>query len=553
MGLESLRYTLGRLRGMARPPVTVTEPPAGVRFDRDVEVTVRDGTILRVNVFRPKGDEPVPVIMCAHPYGKDKLPKRRRFGYRFDPQYRLLRQPGPVSFSAWTSWEAPDPAFWVPRGYAVVNCDLRGCGSSDGEGTLLSRQEGEDYHDLIEWAGTREWSSGKVGLLGVSYLAISQYRAAAERPPHLAAICPWEGFTDAYRDLMRPGGIREDGFVRMWSRGVRNQRIGPDVRAEQLRHELFDHSWREFVPDLERIEVPMLVCASFSDHNLHSRGSFRAFDRVGSRQRWVYTHRGGKWVTFYSPPAKAAQKRFLDHYLKGEENGMAETPPVRLEVREDRDTVHAVHEEDGWPIPRTEWMELHLGAGRRLTREPAAEAGSAAFDTDDRAGTSFVHTFDSDTELSGPIALRLHLDVRGGADDVHLFAAIDKLRGGRRVPFEGSYGFGRDAVTSGWLKASHRELDPARSRPFEPVHRHADRLSLAPGEIVAVEIALVASSTLFRRGEQLRLTVRGRWPWRLNLAGQIPAKYEPSPRGTCVLHFGGRYDARLLVPVIPVG
>jgi predicted acyl esterase len=551
VGREQLRYAVTRLRGIARPPVRITDPPAGIRFDHDVEVAVRDGTILRVNVFRPEGEERVPVIMCAHPYGKDKLPRPTRRGYRPDFQYRLMRQPGPVTFSALTTWESPDPAWWTAHGYAVVNCDLRGCGSSDGEGSLLSKQEGEDYHDLIQWAGAQPWSTGRVGLLGVSYLALSQYRAAAERPPYLAAICPWEGFSDAYRDLMYPGGVREDGFVRMWSRGVRRQRVEPEVRSEQLAHPLLDDAWREMIPDLERIEAPMLVCASFSDHNLHSRGSFRAFERAGSPQKWLYTHRGGKWATFYSAAALAAQQRFFDHFLKGEENGMPESPPVRLEIREDRDTVHQVREESEWPLARTEWTELHLHPGGRLERGPAEAERTKPFGSTSRAGADFSYRFDRETELSGPMSLRLHVEVRG-ADDVNLFVAVDKLRDGRRVPFEGSYGFGLDQMTHGWLKASHREVDRVRSRPFEPVHTHASATPLGRGEIAELEIALLPSATLFRAGEELRVTIRGRWPWRRNpLTGQMPAAYEPSPKATCVLHLGGRFDSRMLVPVIP--
>ena len=537
MGGEKLRYAVSRARGIARPPVTVTEPPPGIRIDRDVEVPVRDGTVLRVNVFRPEVAEgPLPVIMCAHPYGKDRLPKRKRRGYGFDVQYRVLRQPLPVSFSALTTWESPDPGWWVPRGYALVNCDLRGCGSSDGVGRLLSKQEGEDYHDLIEWAAAEDWSSGKVGLLGVSYLALSQYRAAAERPPHLEAICPWEGFTDAYRDLMYPGGVREDGFVRMWSREISAQRLEPKIRESQLAHPTRDELWRGFVPEIERIEAPMLVCASFSDRNLHSRGSFRAFERAGSDRKWAFTHRGPKWATFYSPVAKAAQLRFFDHFLKGEENGMAEVLPVRLEVREDRETVHRVRDEAEWPLARTEWSELFLAPGGELGSEPGAE-GKAAFETRDRAGAAFTHRFERETELSGPMSVRLRLEVRG-ADDMNVFVAVDKYRDGRRVPFEGSYGFGLDHVAGGWLKLSLREGAPPRP--------------LAPGAVVDAEVELPPSATLFRAGEELRLTVRGRWPWSRNpFTGALPAAYEPSPKATCVLSLGGAGAARLLVPVIP--
>jgi putative CocE/NonD family hydrolase len=212
----AVKYALTRLRGFLRSPVDVYAPrPDTVVVRRDVTVTTRDGTVLRANVYLPAGEGRFPALVCAHPYGKDNLPQKRRRGYSVPLQYRVLRQPSPVRFSTLTSWEAPDPAWWTAQGFAVVNCDLRGAGRSDGVGALLSDQEGEDVYDLIEWAATQSWTNGAVGMIGVSYLAISQWKAAALQPPHLKAIVPWEGFTDAYRDLLRPGGIREVGFVRM--------------------------------------------------------------------------------------------------------------------------------------------------------------------------------------------------------------------------------------------------------------------------------------------------------------------------------------------------
>jgi len=550
---DRLTYVLDRLAGIVRPRVTVAEsPPGAVLREVDVEVPMRDGVVLRVNLHRPPGDEPLPAIMSAHPYGKDALPRRTRRGrWRVSPQYRGFRQPRPVAFSPLTGWEAPDPAWWVARGYAVVNCDLRGCGTSDGTGDLLTTQEGEDYHDLIEWAAAQPWCTGKVGLLGVSYLAISQYEAAATRPPHLAAICPWEGFSDPYRDLMRPGGTREDGFIRVWSRGMRKWRLAGDVRAGQVAHELCDDWWRERTPRLERIEAPMLVCASFSDHNLHSHGSFRAFEQVGSSQKWLYTHRGGKWATFYSEDALAAQLRFFDRFLEGAENGLDDEPPVRLEVRSDRDTVAEVRHEPEWPLRGTRWTELSLSADGRLVADAGdATAGAVGFDT--RSGcATFCWTFPERTELSGPMALRLEVSLQHGGDaDLHV--RVQKLRGGHAVPFEGSYGYGLDGVTTGWLRLSQRELDAARSRPFEPVHSHRRHLPLAAGEVGPVEIALMPSATLFEVGEQLALEVHGRWPKPRNpLTGQFPAWYERRPRTACTLHCGGDHDARLLVPAIP--
>ncbi|CAN5700837.1 CocE/NonD family hydrolase [soil metagenome] len=545
------RYALTRVHRVVRPPVSVYEPPPGVVVvDRDQPVTTRDGTVLRVNVYRPVGDGPFPVVLCAHPYGKDALPSRTRRGrWRISFQFRALRQTGPMRFSSLTSWEAPDPAWWVLQGYVVVNCDLRGDGTSDGRGSLLSNQEGEDVHDLVEWAGAQAWSSGSVGMLGVSYLAISQWEGAAQQPPSLKAIVPWEGFTDAYRGLIRPGGIQAKGFLRLWSIGLKRTRQSYSMLTESDRRPFRDAWWTALVPDVEKITVPALICGSFSDNNLHSRGSIDGFERISSTERHLFTHRSGKWETFYSDDARSAQLRFLDRHLRGRD--IAPLPRVRLEVRESRDQVVEVRDETDWPIERTRWTALHLGDGGLGERAPAA-AGSIGFDVR-RDGVSFGWTVPDDLELTGPMALRLFVEVHD-TDDVDLIVGVEKWRGGHYVGFEGSYGFGRDRVTTGWQKASLRALDPERSRPFQPVPTCTTRQPLSRSEVVPVDIALGPSSTLFRAGEQLRLVVAGRWLSPHNpLFGQFPAAYRTSRKGSCTLHWGPEHDAHLLVPVIPPG
>jgi hypothetical protein len=545
-------YIARRLRGIAAPPVTITPPPAGVRLDHDAPVVTRDGTTLRVNLFRPEGDGPWPAVMCAHPYGKDRFPKPRVGGYEPDFQYRMLHQPQPVRFSAWTTWEAPDPGFWVPLGYAVVNADLRGFGTSDGVGALLSEQEAEDYFDLIEWAAAQPWCTGRVGLNGVSYLALSQWRVAALRPPHLVAMCPWEGFTDLYRDLARPGGIREDGFLPLWVRILRRTggRFSEDVRAEQMQRPRLDDWWRSLTPDLGRIETPALVCGSFSDHALHSRGSHEGYRRISSQQRWLYTHRGGKWTTYYSADALAAQRRFFDHFLHGADNGMDALPPVRLEVHDVGDRPDRVSTETAFPPSDVTWTPLHLHAGGSLHRDPAA--GSDPVELDLRRGcASFSWVVDDDLEIVGPMALRVTVEACD-TSDVPLFVGVRKFRDGEEVMFEGSYGFGRDLVTKGMLKVSHRALDAELSEPWWPVHRHDIVEPLLPGERATVDVALLPSATLFRRGDVLRLDVQGHWFHAHNpITGAFPAWYEPTADGHAVLHVGGTDEARLLVPMRP--
>ncbi|OIN79611.1 CocE/NonD family hydrolase [Mycobacterium malmoense] len=543
----ALRYALERIRAVAKPPVTVTDPPSDIVIDRDIGVPTRDGTVLRINVCRKSDDVARPVILSIHPYGKDKLPRRRGKRWTFSPQYRLLRQPKPVAFSALTGWEAPDPAWWTAQGFTVVNADSRGCGHSDGTGKLLSRQEAEDTYDLVQWIAGQPWCDGNVLMLGVSYLAISQYAAAALQPPALRAICPWEGFTDAYRELMFPGGIRETGFARLWGRNVyRATRQSYNLAQMQEEHPLRDDFWRSLVPDLSAIKVPMLVCGSFSDNNLHSRGSMRAFTRGGSTHARLYTHRGGKWATFYSEAALAEQLKFFRDVL----DGAPDSRSVRLEVREDRDTITAVREEAEWPLARTRWRPLYLGDAGVLAPERPSAVGSVAFETHSRAAV-FSWTVPADVELTGPMVARLWVEL-DGCDDANLFVGVEKWRDGRFVGFEGSYGYGRDRVTTGWQRVALRALDPELSRPWEPVPACAEPRPVSAGEVVAIDVALGPSATLFRAGEQLRLVVAGRWLCPRNpLSGQFPAAYANPPRGRVTLHWGPQYDAHLLIPEIP--
>ncbi len=545
-----------RIARAVRPLVTIDPPPADVHVDWDAPIPMRDGVTLRANVFRPpstEAGERVPVIMCAHPYGKDHVPAKRR-GRGLDPQYRLIPQPGPIRISAWTGWEGPDPAVWVPRGYAVVNLDLRGSGTSEGTGELLSRGEAEDYAEAIAWAAAQPWSTGRVGLLGVSYLALSQYGVAALRPPALAAICPWEGFTDVYRDFARPGGIRETGFLKLWSTMTRRtSRLSEDLGAQVAARPARDEWYAAHTPDLAAIDVPMLVCGSFSDHGLHTRGSFEAFRRAGSDRRWLYTHRGGKWEVFYGAEASDTQARFLAWALKGEDTGWDAEPPVRLAIHEDRDAPAEVRHEDAWPPADLVWEELPLDIATRRLLPAGEDPDRSSILLETRGdGVALDWTAPRDLDVIGPMALRLHV-AAVGCRDVHLFVRVLKLRGGEEVTFEGSYGFGGDPVTHGWQRAAFRELDTELSRPEAPVHTFAREEWLEPGMVVPVDVELRPQATRMRAGEVLRLEVRGTWPYGRNpVTGQFPAGYEPSPKGRFVIHSGRDRASRLLMGSRPV-
>lgn len=197
-------------------------------------------------------------------------------------------------------------------------------------------------------------------------------------PPSLKAICPWEGFTDAYRDFMTPGGVPEDGFTKIWlSMSKRVARLTVDLGKERNAHPLRDAWWDVITPDLAEITEPMLVCTNFSDDNVHSVRSMRAFQRVGSTDRFAYARRGPKWATLYGEAARSAQLQFFNRYLK--EHELPKPPPTLLEVHESAREIVEVRDEQEWPLARTVWTELHLGVGGTL-RRGVGDPGSIGFD-----------------------------------------------------------------------------------------------------------------------------------------------------------------------------
>jgi len=545
-----IRYARARRRAFLHPPVTVHPMPADVRKDEDVAVRMADGTTLRLNLFRPAhAVGPLPVLLSAHPYRKDATPRLRRGRWSLSFQFRIMHQSEPLQISDQTSWEAPDPAWWAQRGYAVINLDTRGGGRSEGRGDLLSDQEAADIAEVIAWAAAQPWSNGRVGMLGVSYLALSQYKVAALRPPALRAICPWEGFTDAYRDFFTSGGVVESGFAKVWLAITRRTvRLRTDVGRERRRHPRRDDWWEQLTPDLAEIEVPILVCTSFSDANLHSVGSWRAFQRVGSVERHAFAHRGPKWATFYGEEALAYQLAFFDRHLRQRADAPP-LPPVRLEVRDRRDHVVARRDEHEWPLARTDWRPLHLGADGTLTDHPGAP-GQVTFDLR-REAAAFDHRFATDVEVTGPMTLRLRVSTQG-CDDPRLFVGVEKWSGGAPVPFEGSYGYGRDRVAQGRLRLALRELDLELCAPHQPEHTFRTLQPVHDGEEVEVQVPLSPSATWFRAGDRLRLLVAGRYLEPRNpLFGHFPTHYEPSGSGLATIAWSLERPSTLEIPVIP--
>jgi len=517
----------------------------GLSIERNVAVRLRDGVHVLIDLYRPegrRGEADLPVLLSWSPYGK-----HARSNQVFWPASGV----DPSWLSSLTPFEGPDPVAWGALGYAVAVVDPRGAWLSEGDFHHNGYVEGEDCCDVIAWLADQAWSNGKVGMTGVSYLAAIQYLAASMRPAALAAINPWEGFSDWYREFAYHGGIPETGFTPRASDNIRySLNRTEDTWANVQAHALHDAYWRSKEVNLEAIETPAFVVASWADQGLHTRGTLEVYKRMSSRQKWLEVHGQKKWAHYYLPESQEKRVAFFDHFLKAKKTSLGTWPKVHLEVREAA-RKSSVRAENEWPLARTQFVPLWLDAAGALGRAPVTAPGSVRYDAAEGQAV-FDHRFNSDRELTGHAKLKLWVEAEG-ADDMDLFVALQKLdASGAVVGFTFYAFFENGPVALGWLRASHRALDPELSRPEQPVHFHDSEEPLPAGEPVPVEIEIWPSSTLFRAGETLRVIVQGSDIYKDGLPRLPFARHEATRnRGVHVIHAGGCYDSHLLVPLIP--
>jgi len=516
----------------------------GMIIERDIRVPTRAGPELFVDLFRPdEAAGPLPPLVAWTPYGKhDPAPLATLF-----PNCGVKEG----WLSAYTIFEAPDPLFWTKQGYAVIAADTPGTWYANTNASYFSPEEAAVHYDLVEWAGTQDWSNGKVGLSGVSYLASSQWKVAALAPPHLAAINPWEGWSDTYTEIVRHGGIPETHFwPHIHVRWGASDRMIEDLWAETAARPFFDEYWASKVPDFGAIRVPAFVVASWSDHGVHTRGTLEGFKRIASDQKWLEVHGGKKWAYYYEPQSLARQKAFFDHFLKGERTELADWPRVRLHVRE-RYAVAAEKQAQQWPVEGTEYRVLHLDAvGNLLTDAPPMESGIAKYDPLDQAQEArFDHVFGEDTELVGHMKLTLSVSTSAG-DDMDLFVVIEKIVQGERVPFTHWGSFEDGPVAFGWLRLSRRELDPDRSTDYQPVLTHKSERKVQPGVIYEADMEILPSGTRFAMGDMLRLRVKGRDIYAYPKPLLYMRHEDTVNAGIHSIHTGPRARSFLLIPVV---
>ena len=578
---------------MSRPG---RESPSGMVIEWDVPIRMDDGLVLRADVFRPAGGGRWPAIVSYGPYAK---------GLAFQEGYpsawqRMVAEHPDVPYGSsnrYQNWEVADPEKWVPDGYACVRVDSRGTGRSPGVVDCFSPRETRDFYACIEWAAVQPWCTGKVGLNGISYYGINQWHVAGLRPPHLAALCVWEGAADWYRDMTHHGGILCTFWANWFdmqvktvqyglgARGPRSRVTGEPVCGDEtlpdadlqrnrcdfgdeiLAHPLDDAYHRERSPVWEQITVPLLSTANWGGQGLHPRGNFEGFLRAASPHKWLEVHGLEHWTLFYTDYGLGLQKRFFARFLKEQDNGWDRQPPVLLQVRHvDRFEERA---EDEWPIGRTRWTRFYLHpAGHGLATAPPGQAGSASFAALGDGVTFVSAPLERETEITGPLAARLH--VSSSTPDADLFLVVRLFTPDlREVVFMGAVD-PHTPVAQGWLRVSHRKLDARLTTPHRPYHTHDERQPLQPGEVVPVDVEIWPTSIVAPPGYRLALTVRGRdYEWaattgaklsnfKNELRGSGPFLHDDPrdrPRevfgGTTTVHAGPEHLSYLLVPVIP--
>lgn len=520
-----------------------------MRIERDVAVKLRDGPCIYVDIYRPENVANVPVMISWSPYGKHLSGVSQ---YANIPDDNMAKGCGvdPAWLSPYAGFEGPDPVPWTSAGYAVISVNPRAMWWSEGEfASIWGEREARDVCDLIEWAGTQDWSSGKVGMSGVSYLATIQWWAASLQPKHLAAINPCEGQIDPYREFIFHGGIPDTNFPSFWQH---NRLKISTSKVEAMydmgtKHPLDDEYWASKRMDLSKIEVPAFVIASWSDQGLHTRGTLEAFEKIASKHKYLEVHGRKKWAYFHQPSTFERQRAFFDRYLMGKEDAIVSWPLVRYELRtgyyEGIDCMSKA-----WPLSSLKLKTLHLDAAdKTLKYDKPNTVSSVRYEAGTQGGeVVFEHVFDTQTDIIGGAGLTVWITAED-AEDTDIFVGLRKLdSAGKPVHFPFSNSLERGPVALGWLRASHRELDHAKSTPDRPWHPHTAEKPLVRGEPTAVEIEIWPSATRFEEGERLQLVIRGSDLYTM----MTPSRHLQSRNsGAHVITTGAGYDSRLVINV----
>jgi len=518
-----------------RPPER-SEPRYASFADYEARIPMRDGVRLAADVNRPSArGMKFPALVTTSVYTR-----------------QLQR-----SVIALGQNEAGVSEFWVPRGYAHVIVDVRGCNDSEGHYDLFGAQEQQDLYDIIEWVAAQPWCDGNVGMSGISYMGRTQLFAAEQQPPHLKAIFPYDASCDFYRDACFHGGIATN-FTTHWTGYVMNLNMssGRSPNVESLKKQLeimYSHKYpldgpfyqeRSAAPRIDKIKIPSYFGSGWYMNELHLKGAFDGYNGTGAiPKRMLVGPRAWPlrpWAGYHYE-----MLRWYDHWLKGMDTRVMEGAPIQLYIHGD----DRWRSENEWPLKRTQWHEFFLGGpangreGKLLDSAGPEQARRYEFNglavEANHGEPRLVYRTEpmsKDTELTGPLAL--HLNASSSAPDIDwLVAVVDEAPDGKHRE-----------LCKGWLRASHRKTDPARSTPAQPYHPHLAAEPLKPGTTYEFPIEIWPVCNVFKAGHRIRLEIA-------NSDSVIAASGRPhvtiKTKATNTVHEGGSKPSKLLVPVIP--
>jgi len=508
----------------------------GMRIDWNVPIPMDDGLVLRADVFRPVKDGQYPVILSYGPYAKNLA---FQDGYPSAWQRMAEKHPDVTAGSSnlYQSWEVVDPEKWVPHDYACVRVDSRGAGCSPGFIDHFSPRETKDFYECIEWAGVQPWSNGKVGLNGISYYGINQWHVASLQPPHLAAMCIWEGAADWYRDMTHHGGILSTFWENWYDMQVKTVQYGAGERGKRSRvhnelvcgpetlseaelaknradfgaeitaHPMDDAYHRARSPKWDKVITPLFSAANWGGQGLHPRGNFEGFVRAAAKEKWLEAHGIEHWTHFYTDYGREQQLRFFDYFLHGKKEGWAKQPKVLLQVRHIDKFVSRAENE--WPLKRTKWTKYYLDPmSMTLTTKKPSKPTKLTFAAMGDGLTFLTPALAEETEITGPSALKLFAS--SSTSDADFFIVLRVFTGDlKEIVFQGAID-PHTPIAQGWLRASHRKLDKKLSTPYRPYHTHDQRQRLKKGQTVELDIEVWPTSIVVPAGYRVGLSIRGK-------------------------------------------
>ena len=542
---------------------------------RVVSIAMPDGVQIVAAIFLPKSPRGrtgrFPALLAASPY---------RFDNDIAPALPvfLWRETGPISW-------------YLEQGYAFVHMDVRGTGRSGGKYRYMCRKEQRDLYDLIEWIARQKWSNGKVGGIGQSYYARMQWFMGIQNPPHLACVAPYDGNVDTYRSSAYTGGIPGE-FPTTWYRGVRllNQEpaCGPSRAVEWdyplavRAHPTYDAFWREraAAENLHRIRVPVFSIGVWRKVDLHLNGNIVGYQRSGGPKKLLVFGSANLHAAVQDYSSIAFHEKYLlpfyDRYLKGAHTGYEAEPPVRWFASGAKELRAA----DAWPPEDIEYRTYYLASGENsgpggsvtslndgalVDDPPRSESKPTCYDYPDPGWRMGVVGMGPDgrpdparrvlTFTSAP--LRAELEIAGPINLV-LYAASTQTDSDFIVKLSEQYAQsakerGKDInpryqiVTKGWLRASHRRIDPELSTQHAPHYTHLQPQPVTPGKVYRFEIAVMPTAHRFACGSRIRLELAN---GDSSVTETVFAhEYSPAKIGRDTIFHSRRYPSQLALPV----